>query len=56
MKVIGPMIMKEVRRETYIQRQHLYPFEIVIEILTELRKLEGKDIATQWWQLEEADE
>lgn len=32
------------------------PYETVIEVLTELRKLEGEtEIGTQWWQLEKID-
>jgi len=50
----GPMARKlaEIGR---IER--ISPYETVIEVLTELRKLEGEnEIGTQWWQLEKIDE
>jgi hypothetical protein len=52
-KIIVPYIRKEVKSAIYIEQNP--PFEMVMEVLAELRKLESDDIATQWWQLEEVD-
>ena len=53
-KKLGPSIKKEAMSAVYIE--HNPPFEMVMEVLTELRKLEGDDIATQWWQVDEITE
>ena len=51
LKTIGPRMKKDVETEKYFNK--IPPHEIVIEVLQELRKLEGEnDIGTQWWQLE----
>ena len=48
---IGPMLKKDCERDEYMS--DISPHKMILEIFTELRKLESDDIATQWWQLEE---
>jgi hypothetical protein len=36
-------------------KYELPPFKSVVEIFREIRKLEGDDVSTQWWQLEEVE-
>ena len=56
-KSIRPRMKKEIERETYMRMRNLSPHEMVKEVLSALRRLEGEDdIATQWWQLEEVDD
>jgi hypothetical protein len=51
----GPKMKKGFEIEKHFTR--ISPYEVVIEVLTELRKLEGEvEIGTQWWQLEEIEE
>ena len=53
-KRYGPKLKKDV--ETALHFRSISPCETVIEVLSELRKLEGEnDISTQWWQLEKVD-
>ena len=52
---IGPSFKKDVEIEKHFSR--VSPYEVVIEVLTELRKLEEEtEIGTQWWQLEKIEE
>ena len=54
-KKYGPLIKKNAEREINFEKTS--PYDTVIEVLNELRKLEGEnEIATQWWQLEEIQE
>jgi hypothetical protein len=50
-KKIGPSMKKDAYLWAYIA--HNPPFQMIMEVLAELRRLEGDDIATQWWQLDE---
>ena len=54
-KEVGPKLRKSAEQDKYMYEQNLSPFEMVIEVLNELRKLEGGDISTQWWQLGEKE-
>jgi hypothetical protein len=51
MKEVVPMLKKDIGRDHYMS--DISPYKMILEIFTELRKLESDDIATQWWQLEE---
>lgn len=53
-KKIGPSIKKQALSAVYIEQNP--PFKMVMEVLAELRRLEGDDIATQWWQVDEITE
>lgn len=54
-KRYGPQMKKEV--ETVLHFRSISPYETVIEVLSELRKVEGEnEIGSQWWQLEGSDE
>lgn len=52
---VMPKLKKDMGIEKHFTR--ISPYEVVIEVLTELRKLEGEvEIGTQWWQLEKIEE
>lgn len=55
MTKVLPKLKKDMKIEMHFTG--LSPYEVVIEVLTELRKLEGEvEIGTQWWQLEKIEE
>jgi len=51
--IILERLVQQIKKDIELKKMGLNPYKIVIEVLTELRKLEGEGVEPKWWELKE---